>query len=269
MGAAIGAVLVDGGARVLTTLEGRSAETTLRAQAAGMIGAVDEQLLTADLVLSILPPDQAEPVARRLAQAMRRFEAFPTFVDCNAISPKTSARIGTIVAGGGGRYVDAGIIGLPPSAKGRQPTIYLSGDAADVARDFAACGLTTKVLTGGIGAASALKLSYAGLTKGQLALGVAMMAAADRAGIADALIEELAESQPGLLATLARGMADVRPKAKRWSAEMEEIALFLDADRTASTVYSAFRDLYRSIEDEQRSSTFPALETHHEASSAP
>jgi L-threonate 2-dehydrogenase len=60
-------------------------------------------------------------------------------------------------------------------------------------------GLDIRIVGGGMGAASALKMSYAGITKGLTALGAAMMLGATRAGVAEALHAELAASQPALL----------------------------------------------------------------------
>jgi hypothetical protein len=50
-----------------------------------------------------------------------------------------------------------------------------------------------------VGAASGLKLSYAGLTNGFTALRAAMLGAAEREGLTDALRAELARSQPNYL----------------------------------------------------------------------
>lgn len=58
-------------------------------------------------------------------------------------------------------------------------------------------GLTIKLLDGPVGAASGLKMSYAGITKGLTALAAAMMLAATRFGAASDQAAELAESQPG------------------------------------------------------------------------
>ena len=82
-------------------------------------------------------------------------------------------------------------------------------------------------------AASALKMSYAGITKGTQALGAAMMLAATRGGTADALFAELQGSQPQMLAWLKRGLELMPPKAYRWIAEMHEIADFVGEDTSA------------------------------------
>lgn len=70
MGAAVGARLAENGIRVLTSLEGRSAASTARAKAAGMIAASDPEIAAADIVLSIVPPGEALPLAQKLAPAL-------------------------------------------------------------------------------------------------------------------------------------------------------------------------------------------------------
>ncbi len=69
-------------------------------------------------------------------------------------------------------------------------------------------------------------MSYGGITKGLTAVGSAMILAATRAGVAEALHAELAASQPNLLTYFTRSVPDMFGKAYRWVPEMEEIAHF-------------------------------------------
>ena len=122
-----------------------------------------------------------------------------------------------------------------PSLATEGPTLYLSGDDAPRRRGRAGrLGLKARAIEGGIGAASALKMSYAGITKGLTALASLMVLGAIRAGAADALVAELRESQPQLAAALRQTACRTwSPKAYRWVAEMREIAAFLGATRRA------------------------------------
>ena len=72
MGSAVGKRLAENGVRVLTSLEGRSAASAARAKAAGMVAASDPEIATADIVLSIVPPGEALPLAQRLAPGLER-----------------------------------------------------------------------------------------------------------------------------------------------------------------------------------------------------
>ena len=86
--------------------------------------------------------------------------------------------------------VDGGIIGPPPDGS-NAPRLYLSGpDAPMVAELFAAGALEAQVLDGEPTAASALKMAYAGWTKGTAALLLTMREAARAHGVEDALVRE-------------------------------------------------------------------------------
>ncbi len=103
------------------------------------------------------------------------------------------------------------------------------------------------MLDGPNGAASALKLSYAGISKGITALGAAMMLAATRAGAAAALRQELAQSQAEVLAGLQRTMPSMYSKAYRFAGEMEEIAAFIGEEFPESGIYRGMAGLYERI----------------------
>jgi hypothetical protein len=108
-------------------------------------------------------------------------------------------------------------------------------------------GLVVRVLEGDVGAASALKMSYAGITKGLTALGATMSLAAMRNGAAAALMAELSESQPELAAWLTHNVPRMPPKAYRWVAEMEEIAAFIGADFPEHRIYEGAAALYARL----------------------
>ncbi len=114
MGAAVGKRLVDNGVKVLTSLNGRSAETVARAKSAGMAAASDEEIARADFILSILPPGDALALAARFVPALKASNAKPVYVDCNAINPATVERVAAAIAPSECPFVDAGIIGQPP-----------------------------------------------------------------------------------------------------------------------------------------------------------
>ncbi len=240
MGAGVAQRLRARGADVAVTLAGRSAASAVRAEGLSEMPSEAGLVAWADIVLSILPPGEALGLARRLAPLL----AGKVFVDCNAISPETVRAVGAAVPQAG--FCDAGIIGGPPKADDAGPRFYASGEtAADLIwlRDH---GIDWRPIDGGIGAASALKMSYAGISKGMTAIGAAMALGAAQAGAADALRAELAFSQPEILAILQGTMPPMFDKAYRWVAEMEEIAAFLGDGETAG-LYRAAAALYRQI----------------------
>ncbi|MBN9561064.1 MAG: NAD(P)-dependent oxidoreductase [Alphaproteobacteria bacterium] len=247
MGAGIGGRLAEQGAEVRTWLSGRSAASAERARRAGMNPSDERGIAAARFVLSIVPPGDALALAERLAPSLRAAPVKPVYVDCNAVNPGTAARIAEVVEATGCAFIDGGIIGGPPTPGGKGPALYVSGSDAARAAALISHGLDIRVLEGPIGAASALKMSYAGITKGFTALGTAMALAATRAGAAEALHRELAESQPALLGWLTRQVPRMYPKAYRWVAEMEEIAGFIGAPDAGAPMLDGAARLYQRI----------------------
>ncbi|GJH30928.1 NAD(P)-dependent oxidoreductase [Caballeronia novacaledonica] len=242
MGSAIGRALTQSGARVLTSLEGRSAASAARAREAGMEDASLDSLAACEFILSIVPPAVAIDTAKRMAPMLERASVPPLFIDCNAINPDTVREIERVLEPTGTPFVDGAIIGMPSS-----PKFYMSGPHARRTQPLADAGLAVRVLDGPVGAASALKMSYAGITKGLTALGSAMSLAAMRNGAGDALLAELAESQPALAAWLAGNVPRMPPKAYRWVAEMEEIAQFIGDDFAEHRIYEGAAGLYARL----------------------
>jgi len=247
MGSAVGARLVENGIEVRTSLAGRSEASAARAKAAGMVGVSDDRIAAADIILSIVPPGDALRLAERLAPALRAAAKKPVYVDCNALAPATVLRIARVVEATGASFVDGGIIGGPPKPGSKGTKIYLSGEAAARVAELEKFGLEMPIQPGPIGAASAMKMSYAGITKGFTALGAAMMLAATRAGTADDLRAELSASQPALFGWLTRQVPNMYSKAYRWVAEMEEIAAFVGEDPAAGQFYQGAARLYERL----------------------
>lgn len=249
MGAASAARLTDNGVRVLTSLKGRSEASAKRAKAAGMIDAGDAEIAAADFILSIVPPGEALPLAQRLAPALTAANRKPVYADCNAVSPDTVKDIAAVIATTGAPFADAGIIGGPPRAGYGGPIFYCSGAGAEPLERLNDYGLVFRRVDGGVGAASALKMSYGGITKGLTAVGSAMLLAAERAGVAEALHAELAASQPNLLAYFQRSVPDMFGKAYRWVAEMEEIARFTGGGPSRE-MYEAIARHYQQLAED-------------------
>jgi L-threonate 2-dehydrogenase len=117
--------------------------------------------------------------------------------------------------------------------------------------ELARHGLQVKLLDGPIGTASGLKMSYGGMTKGLAALAAAMILAATRFGAAAELATELAESQPEMLAWFGRSVSAMYPKAYRWVAEMQEVAIFAGEDAATQQIFRGFAALYEELAKDQ------------------
>ncbi len=226
MGHAVGAVLANSGLEVITALDGRSQRTRDLAAKAGMVDVGDAGTLVgrAEIVLSIIPPDQAVGFANQISAAVKSAGADLVFVDCNAISPDTTGTLGAIVTASGARFVDAGIVGGPPKIGGKGPRFYASGEAAGAFAVLADHGLDVRVIDGAVGQASALKMCYAAITKGAALLGTGALVTAEAMGVGRLLLAELRSSQAAMLGWLEGRTPNMPPKVYRWVGEMEEIA---------------------------------------------
>ncbi|MBY5323830.1 NAD(P)-dependent oxidoreductase [Rhizobium leguminosarum] len=244
MGSAVAKRLIDHGAMVLTYLEGRSEQTIARAKAAGMVPVGRQELTKAELILSIVPPSEAIKVAELVADISSGMQAPPPFIDLNAIAPKTMQALAARFEGSSVEVLDGAIIGGPPVPGKSGPTIYISGDIAERSRLLEDCGLRIRRLDKPLGAASALKMCYAGINKGFVGLGTAMLLVASRSGAAESLQAELSESLPDIDRKLSGSIPDMYPKAYRWVAEMQEIADFLGEDDPAATIFRGMADVF-------------------------
>ena len=113
MGAGVAGDLRASGFRVLSVLSGRSERSRQRAGRAGIEPMPDLATLLAqcDTFLSIVPADQAEPLAEAVAGSLGGRPIH--YVDCNSITPSKAARIARRLEAAGATYSDGGIIGPP------------------------------------------------------------------------------------------------------------------------------------------------------------
>jgi len=241
MGAAVGRCLTSGGHTVLWASEGRSAATVARASAAGLkdAGTVAGVARDAEVILSVCPPHAAADVA----WAVHGFHGL--YVDANAISPGTAREVAQMITDSGGRYVDGGIIGVPPVKPGTT-RLYLSGpDAGKVQARFAGTDLDTRIAGPALTAASAVKMAYGAWTKGTAALILAIRELAREEGVEDTLLAEWALSQPRLEERSQGSARSATAKGWRWVAEMEEIAASMAAAGLPDGFHQAAAEIFR------------------------
>ena len=247
MGHAVGREFRAGGLEVLTCLSGRGPRTRRLAQRAGFkdVPSLEALAERAELVLSILVPEAAVSLAQEVAKALKSTGCRPVFADCNAVSPETSKRIEAIIVEAGGRYLDASIIG-PPPGQGQPPRFYVSGSNADVLVQLDGLGIAVKWIGSEVGRASAIKMCYAGLTKGTLALHAAVLTSAEALGLSAELRSELDYSQGQALQAMEQ-VRRVPAKAFRWIVEMEEIARTFGSAGVTPEIHSGAADVFRMV----------------------
>jgi len=133
--------------------------------------------------------------------------------------------------------VDGSISGGPPDTGTTR--VYLSGDRA---AEVAALGhprLDVRLLPGGVGAASAVKMSTASVYKGFAALLLHAVAAAERNGVREVVLDDLAREFPDVVARLGPYLGSSASKAHRYVAEMREIAATQAAAGLAPELFEA------------------------------
>ncbi len=242
MGAGLGGALRAGGARVVTTLQGRSPRTSRLAEAAGLevLDSLDDVLAAAGTVLVVTPPGAATTAASQVAEAARRVGTHPLVADLNAIAPTTVATIEATLAEDGLDLVDGSISGPPPNAH-PGARIYLSGPRADEIASLPWRDVRPIVLRGPTGQASAVKMCTASVYKGVTAVVAQALRAADFYGVLDEVLEDLGdEADPGAVAIAAT-------KAARFVGEMRQIASAQGAAGLTPALFEAFAEVYADI----------------------
>ena len=241
MGASIGAAASHSTTKVIWAGDGRSKASHTRASDAGLenCGTLDTLVEDSDIILSVCPPHDAEAVARQVKQ-----RAFPgLFVDCNAIAPKKSCQIAALFEYE--NFVDGGIVGGPAWKSESGTRLYLSGEKSkEIEALFDNSPLETLIISGEIGAASAMKMVFAAYTKGTTALLAAILGVAEKEGVRNVL-----ESQWGQSFTEQTHQRVVANSAKAWrfEGEMREIAATFDNAGLPSSFHTAAADVFERL----------------------
>lgn len=249
MGMGLAKLLVAKGFAVATNCAGRSKDTVARVQAAQVMDLTTDTALVkeCDVILSVVPPRDAEATAQRLVDALalvtRKQKPALYFADLNAVSPGTIKAMARRIEAADVpiTLIDGAILGSPPhlaaaaatadsSAGGEwnRPKIPTSGpfQVADIPGYGAQLAetLNIKHIAPEIGAASGLKMCFASLSKGYAAIAIQSFTTAQRMGVLPALQESLREMMPQRVPMTENALTGMPPKAYRWVREMEEIA---------------------------------------------
>ncbi len=226
MGHGIAKVLVENNFKVLTFLKGRSKRTLKLANEARVINIDNFKnfLKEVDIILSIIPPENAFQQANFVASFSSHIEKKITYVDCNAISPNTCLKIEKLFDNKNFEFLDGGIVGLNPILEKGKTRLYISGKDTKKLEIINNKGIIIKSLGSKIGKASAFKMIYASATKGTFALYAAAITAASKTKLFDEYVEELEFSKPEILKSMKNMTPRIPLDASRWEGEMYEIA---------------------------------------------
>ncbi|MBE7187171.1 HAD-IA family hydrolase [Jatrophihabitans endophyticus] len=245
MGSALGANWVAGGAEVRTCIAGRSARTRDLVERAGLtaVGSLDD-VVACDVVVSVVPPGEAVSVARDVAAAALRRGEHPLVVDLNAVAPETVARIAGEL--GDLDLVDGSVSGAPPRP-GRAPRVYLSGPRAEAVAALPAPWIEVVVLSGAVGAASALKMCTASMYKGTTALVAQALLTADHFGVLDEFVADTALRWPDDVPGWPASVASAATKSGRFVDEMLEISRTQRAAGMPADLFAGVAATYRRL----------------------
>lgn len=247
MGAALGRAWQRGGARLVTTVEGRSARTQQLAEGLDWLDSLDDVVAAADVVVSVVPPAQAVSNAERIAEAARRLDRSPVVADLNAVSLPTMGRVAALLAAAGCRVVDGSISGDPPRAGAMKETrVYLSGPDAQMLAALDTPGLRSIVVGLEIGQASAIKMCTAAVYKGLTALMIQSIRTADKHGVTEFVATDWAEMLGELGAEAPHRIAVAVSKTDRFPDEMREIAATQEAAGWGAELYEAIARVFEA-----------------------
>jgi 3-hydroxyisobutyrate dehydrogenase-like beta-hydroxyacid dehydrogenase len=242
MGSKLAKQLVAAGHEVHWVPEGRSEASRARAEDAGLIGSpFAEAVGNADVVLCSSAPQGAVDIAEQVGQ--QGFAGL--YIEANPLSPMSLREAQSAVPEA--TFVDAGVVGPPPTG-GPSPThLMLSGAAADKAAAlWAGTAVTPMVVGSEPGAASAAKSSYALYNKGKAALAVLAFQLAEKHGVTDALVAQQTRADGGSLKD--PGLPEqLRSVAWRWGPEFDELAETLDNAGLEGDAARALRQVWTKL----------------------
>lgn len=242
MGSKLAAQLVAAGHEVHWVPEGRSEASVARAAEAGLIGTpFADAVGVAEAVLCSCAPQGAVDIAKQVGQA--GFAGL--YIEANPLSPMSLREAQSAVPEA--TFVDAGVIGPPPTG-GPSPThLMLSGTAADqVAALWAGTAVTPMVVGSEPGAASAAKSSYALYNKGKAALAVLAFQLAEKHRVTDALTAQQVRGDAGSLKD-PQLPENLRSVAWRWGPEFDELAETLDDAGLEGDAARALRQVWTRL----------------------
>ena len=164
----------------------RRASTT---QGVHVAANVADATVDADLVISAVTAAQDVAAARSVVPHLKR-NAY--FLDVNSVSPGVKVEVSQIVAGAGGRYIEAAIMSPINPKRAASPMLLGGPHAAEFLPSARQLGFTSaSVFSDRIGGASAAKMCRSVIIKGMEALLGESLLAARRYGVEGAVLQSL------------------------------------------------------------------------------
>ena len=127
------------------------------------------------------------------------------------------------------------------------PHIYYSGPDTEDFSTLTEFGLDLKFLGADIGQASAIKMTYAAMTKGSTALYTELLLAASQMGVSEQLAEEFTTTQVDAYTRMEKWIPTMPAKARRWVSEMKEIATTFEELGMTGDIFKGVSEMYQMI----------------------
>ena len=201
----------------------------------------------AKAILSLVTADQALAAATESAP---HIAPGALWLDMNSVAPDTKRAAEAAVETHGGRYVDVAILAPVHPARCAVPVLASGAHAEAGAAVLAGLGFTNvRIVPGGVGAASSIKMIRSVMVKGLEALTAEWILAAEAAGIRDEAVAALDASWPGTdwAAKADYNLDRMMVHGLRRAAEMEEVVKTLDALGTGSAMTRGTVERQRAI----------------------
>ena len=182
------------------------------------------------------------------------------YCEGNAISPQKAGSIGERMGAAGIDSVDGSIVG-PPAWSAGTTRFYLSGPSAGQVADLFAGTLTEAIAIGDeVGKASALKMTFAALTKGSTALLSAIYGVAENLGVRAELEREWGMRSAEAVGQRRDQVRGVTAKAWRFAGEMQEIAATFELAGLPPGFFEAAYEVYTRMAGFKDAEDVPELE---------
>lgn len=242
--------LIESGAEVYTSIEGRSIKTQNLAKTSPVNIFKDDKTLaeTSDILISAVVPAEAVKIAEKVGEHSKGI-----YIDINNISPKTVKNALDYIEND--KTVDAAIMG-GIKKEGKDVQIIASGNSAEEFSKLNNYGLNIKVIGPNIGQASALKMLRSSYTKGVSALLFESLYAAYQMDLGEEFLKYLEQTEcPDFSKSATSRVISNVFHAERRAQEMDEVLKMLQEHEDPLMSKAAaefFRNLSKRVKLEKR-----------------
>ena len=181
----------------------------------------------AEVVIAAVVSDQMVVTAKNVAPHLKPGQFY---LDINSASPRMKREAAALIEANGAHFVEAAVMDLVPPHGHKVPMLLAGAKAGELAGLLTPYGMNARAVGAKIGSASAIKMSRSVFMKGFTAILIECLAAANRLGAEEEVLESLQVSFPELD---WRKISDYyAPRlvkhARRQAAEMHEVAETLE-----------------------------------------